>query len=70
MELRVVTNSLDAILELADSAGISLVSTGGSFRPEARSVIGPGALGTIQGIQIETCFLGTTGFSVDGVFTS
>lgn len=70
MELRVVTNSLDAILELADSAGISLFSTGGSFRPEARSFIGPGALKTIQGIQIETCFMGTSGFSVDGIFTS
>ena len=34
MELRVITNSLDAILELVDSAGISLFSTGGSFRPE------------------------------------
>lgn len=70
MELRVLTNSLDAILELADSAGISLFSTGGSYRPEARSFIGPGALETIQGIQIETCFMGTTGFSADGVFTS
>jgi DeoR family transcriptional regulator of aga operon len=70
MELRVVTNSLDAILELIDSAGISLFSTGGSFRPEARSFIGPGALETIRAIQIETCFMGTTGFSQDGVFSS
>lgn len=70
MELRVVTNSLDAILELVDSAGISLFSTGGSFRPEAYSFIGPGALETIRGIQIEICFMGTTGFSRDGVFSS
>jgi DeoR/GlpR family transcriptional regulator of sugar metabolism len=70
MELRVVTNSLDAILELVDSAGISLFSTGGSFRPEACSFIGPGALETIRGLQIETCFMGTTGFSSDGVFSS
>jgi DeoR/GlpR family transcriptional regulator of sugar metabolism len=70
MELRVVTNSLDAILELVDSAGISLFSTGGSFRPEACSFIGPGALETIRGIQIDTCFMGTTGFSRDGVFSS
>ena len=70
MELRVVTNSLDAILELVDSAGIALFSTGGSFRPEACSFIGPGALETIRGIQIDTCFMGTTGFSRDGVFSS
>jgi DeoR/GlpR family transcriptional regulator of sugar metabolism len=70
MELRVITNSLDAILELVDSAGISLFSTGGSFRPEACSFIGPGALETIRSIQIQTCFMGTTGFSRDGVFSS
>jgi len=39
---------------LADSAGRSLFSTGGSFRPEACSIIGPGALETIQGIQVES----------------
>jgi DeoR/GlpR family transcriptional regulator of sugar metabolism len=70
MEMKVVTNSLDALLELIDAAGISLFSTGGSFRPEARSFIGPDALETIRGIQIETCFMGTTGFSPDGVFSS
>ncbi len=70
MELRVVTNSLDAIMELAGSPGISIFSTGGSFRPEARSFIGPAALETIRGVQIETCFLGTTGFSRRGVFSS
>jgi DeoR/GlpR family transcriptional regulator of sugar metabolism len=70
MELRVVTNSLDAILALADAAGISLFSTGGSFRPDACSFIGPAALETIRSIQIETCFMGTTGFSRDGVFSS
>jgi len=70
MELRVVTNSLDAILELVDSPGISLFSTGGSFRPEACSFIGPGALETIRSVQIDTCFMGTTGFSRDGVFSS
>ena len=69
-ELRVVTNSLDAILELVDSPGISLFSTGGSFRPEACSFIGPGALETIRDIQIDTCFMGATGFSRDGVFSS
>jgi len=70
MELRVVTNSLDAILELVDSPGISLFSTGGSFRQEACSFIGPGALETIRSIQIDTCFMGTTGFSRDGIFSS
>jgi len=70
MELRVVTNSLDAILELVNAPGISLFSTGGSFRAEACSFIGPGALETIRSLQIDTCFMGTTGFSRDGVFSS
>jgi DeoR/GlpR family transcriptional regulator of sugar metabolism len=70
MELRVVTNSLEVILELAGSPGISLFSTGGSFRPEARSFIGPGALETVRSIQIGTCFMGATGFSAGGVFSS
>jgi DeoR family fructose operon transcriptional repressor len=70
MELRVVTNSLNVILELVDAPGISLFSTGGSFRPEACSFTGPGALETIRSVQIDTCFIGTTGFSPDGVFSS
>jgi DeoR/GlpR family transcriptional regulator of sugar metabolism len=69
-ELRVMTNSLDVLNELAAAPGISLLSTGGSFRPEARSFIGPTALANLKNFQIDTCFMGTTGFTAEGVFSS
>jgi DeoR/GlpR family transcriptional regulator of sugar metabolism len=56
--------------ELAAAPGISLLSTGGSFRPEARSFIGPTVLANLKNFQIDTCFLGTTGFTAEGVFSS
>ncbi|NOY09337.1 MAG: DeoR/GlpR transcriptional regulator [Spirochaetes bacterium] len=70
LDIRVLTNSLDIILALSDSSSVALLSTGGSFRTDARSFIGPAAIETIGNFQIETCFLGTTGFSKDGIFTA
>jgi len=70
MNLRVVTNSIDVVLELADAPQISLVSLGGSFRAEAGSFIGPLAVQALRNFQIETCFLGATGISGDGRFSS
>jgi DeoR/GlpR family transcriptional regulator of sugar metabolism len=70
MNLRVVTNSLDVMSVCADAPGIALISLGGSYRKEAGSFIGPMAVETLKGIQIETCFVGATGFSSLGVFSS
>jgi len=70
MSLRVVTNSLDVMTVLADAPGISLFSLGGSYRKEAGSFIGPLAMKTLTSFQIETCFVGATGFSGGGVFSS
>ncbi len=70
INLRILTNSLDVITELSDSPYISLLSTGGSLRREARSFIGPIAIETIKNFQIETSFLGTTGFSNEGFFSA
>ena len=70
MELRVVTNSIDVIVELSEAEQISLFSVGGSYRREAGAFIGPVAVNNLQNFQIQTAFLGTTGFSRDGVFTS
>lgn len=70
MELRVVTNSIDVMVELSDAEQISLVSVGGSYRGEAGAFIGPMAVNNLQNFQIQTALLGTTGFSSDGVFTS
>jgi DeoR/GlpR family transcriptional regulator of sugar metabolism len=70
MSLRVVTNSIDVMLELADAPHVSLVALGGSFRAEAGSFIGPLAVQALRNFQIETCFLGATGVSADGKFSS
>ncbi len=70
MSLRVVTNSLDVMTVLADAPGISLFSVGGSYRNEAGSFIGPLAMKGLANFQIETCFIGATGFSGGGVFSS
>lgn len=70
MNLRVVTSSLAVMVELSSCPGISLFSLGGSFREEAGSFIGPTAEKALKGFQIETCFLGTTGISNDGKFSS
>jgi DeoR/GlpR family transcriptional regulator of sugar metabolism len=70
MNLRIVTNSLDVMNEVADAPGISLISIGGSYRKEAGSFIGPIAMEILKGLQVQTCFIGTTGLSAAGVFSS
>lgn len=70
MNLRVVTNSIDVMIALGACPGIALSSLGGSYRREAGSFVGPMAIEALKTLQIETCFLGTTGFSSRGVFSS
>ena len=70
MNLRVVTNSIDIMASLSACPGISLISLGGSYRREAGSFVGPMAIEALKTLQIETCFLGATGFSNRGVFSS
>jgi DeoR/GlpR family transcriptional regulator of sugar metabolism len=70
MNLRIVTNSLDVMNAVADAPGISLLCVGGSYRKEAGSFIGPIAMETLKGLQIQTCFIGTTGLSAAGIFSS
>lgn len=69
-EIQVVTNSLDVINELADAENVSLHIPGGSFRRKSRSLIGPSAMQAMENMNITTCFMGTTGFLPDGVFSS
>jgi DeoR family transcriptional regulator of aga operon len=70
MNLRVVTNSIDVIFELADAPGIALYSIGGSYRKEAGSFIGPLSIDALGNFQFDTAFLGTSGFSREGAFSS
>ncbi|MBT3274808.1 MAG: DeoR/GlpR transcriptional regulator [Spirochaetales bacterium] len=70
MTLRVLTNSIDVMTVLADAPGVSLFSVGGSYRMEAGSFLGPIAEENVRRFQIETCFIGVTGISEDGAFSS
>lgn len=70
MNVRVVTDSLDVMATLAGSPEISLISPGGNYRREAGSFIGPIAVEVLKGLRIETCFLGATGVTSTGLFSS
>lgn len=70
MSLHVITDSLDVMAELANYPQISLFTLGGSYRSEARSFIGPIAVNALQNFQIQTCFIGASGISLNGVFSS
>jgi DeoR/GlpR family transcriptional regulator of sugar metabolism len=70
MNLRVVTNSIDVMLELAQSPDIQMHALGGSYRREAGSFIGPIALDALESFQIGTAFIGATGISPDGKFST
>ncbi len=70
MSLRVVTNSLDVMTTLSDVPGITLISLGGNYRKDAGSFIGPTAETNLRGFQLELGFIGTTGFSREGLFSA
>lgn len=70
MELRVVTNSLQVLNRLADRPGISLFMVGGSYRHSAGSFIGPWAEDNLGRVQLDHAFIGATGVSLDGRFSS
>ncbi len=69
MSLRVIAHSVGVINELINADdGLALYSLGGSYRPGSGSFIGPLAQENLQRFRIETCFVGTAGFSTDGTF--
>ena len=70
MSLQVVTTSLDVIDELAEAEGISLFCPGGSLRRESRCFIGPAAIENMENIQVQSCFIGATGFTNGGCFAT
>lgn len=70
MELRVVTNSLEALGILADQPNISLHVVGGSYRHDHGSFIGPWAVKSLETVQFDHAFLGTAGVSLEGRFSS
>jgi DeoR/GlpR family transcriptional regulator of sugar metabolism len=70
MELRVVTNSLDVLTILADRTSIALVALGGSYRTNAGSFVGPWTNRNLENVLVDHAFLGATGITRDGRFSS
>jgi DeoR/GlpR family transcriptional regulator of sugar metabolism len=69
-DLRVVTNSLDALEVLSAAPHIALHATGGGFREDARSFIGPAAVDSIRRFHFDRAFLGSSGVTDEGVFST
>lgn len=70
MNLHVITNSIDIMAELSGAQNILLYSLGGSYRKESGTFIGPAAVKNLKEFQFSICFLGATGFSKQGIFSS
>lgn len=63
--LTVVTNSFAILNELADSAGITLIGTGGVYRAEEQAFVSDMAGIIFSRLSINTFFLTTCGISLD-----
>ncbi len=70
MSLRVITNSIEVLITLQDTPDLAVFALGGNFRKDAGSFIGPQTLEALRTFHIDTCFIGTTGFSTEGYFSS
>lgn len=66
----VMTNGLNIAWELADSAGVELILTGGLLRKQSLSIQGSQAEATLQAYNFDKLFLGVDGFDLQfGVTT-
>jgi len=69
IDIRVVTNSLDLLGELARH-GTAVIGVGGTLRHEAGSFIGPIAVESLRRFNIDRAFVGTSGITADGAFSA
>ncbi|SDS87962.1 transcriptional regulator, DeoR family [Brevibacterium sandarakinum] len=68
-ELRVVTNSLSVIDNLANVPGVEIFVLPGRFRPITRAVVGPQTIASIGEHHVDLALVGTNGLSPDGFST-
>jgi DeoR family fructose operon transcriptional repressor len=61
--LTVLTNNIGSVLE-AQGLGLNLILTGGQFREQSNSLIGPIAIQNIQKVFADKCFIGVDGISI------
>jgi DeoR family transcriptional regulator of aga operon len=67
--LTVVTNAINVITELAQSA-VRLVVTGGEMRPQSMELVGPLAEPTASRLHLDITFAGVSGLSVTSGLTT
>ncbi len=67
----VITPSFLAFRELAAAAHVQLIVLGGMYLPEYQTLVGPQALESLRGLNVDTVFLGADGLSLrSGVTTA
>lgn len=68
--VHVVTNSVLVFANARSNPNLTLTLTGGQFRPESESLVGPVAERSINSFNARIAFLGTDGFSVERGLTT
>ncbi|QWW19977.1 DeoR/GlpR transcriptional regulator [Schaalia sp. 19OD2882] len=68
--VHVVTNSVLVFANARSNPNLILTLTGGQFRPESESLVGPVAERSINAFNARIAFLGTDGFSVERGLTT
>jgi DeoR/GlpR family transcriptional regulator of sugar metabolism len=68
-DITVVTNSVRAMEELADS-GPRVIFTGGEFRRISQTMVGPLSTAVLEQIRVDKAFMGTMGFCLKNGITT
>jgi DeoR/GlpR family transcriptional regulator of sugar metabolism len=63
--ITVITNSVPVLTELGSEPGITVVSSGGSLRPESMALSGPAAEASFRDWRADKAFVTGTGVSLD-----
>lgn len=63
-DVQIVTNSTLVFAYARLNPALQIIMTGGEFRRETESMVGPVALRTIAGLNVRLAFVGTDGFSL------
>jgi Transcriptional regulators of sugar metabolism len=69
-EVQVVTNSTLVFSYARLNAALQITLTGGEFRRETESMVGPVALRTLESLNVRLAFVGTDGFSASRGMTT
>lgn len=68
--VQIVTNSVLVFNRARANSQLNITLTGGNYRPESESLVGPVAERAINSFNARIAFLGTDGFSVDRGLTT